>query len=256
MGAGISTNAGIPDYRSTTGIFTQMKHKYGMSQPEDLFTPQYFNRIQTDPIYQKFILSIKQAKPTIGHLFCVWLHEKGWLRRVYTQNTDGLHQAAGLPNDMVVEYHGSLLQNDVLLYGDEIKQSTIDSVITDFVTPVKPVDLLIVLGSSLQVSSFCALPNLVTKACPRVLVDLYPSNAMTNSWSKLPVNYDDVGHSGISSKSHTTFRSGRRRINVTLRSLWARKDACGQCSKYKEQYIIVGDIDDWASSIMRHGDER
>lgn len=98
-GAGISTNAGIPDYRSANGMLR-------------MFT----NSQISDELYNK----MKNAKPTIGHNFCKYLHDKGWLRRVYTQNIDGLHQKAGLSEDMIVEFHGSIYKNNVVLYDQPI----------------------------------------------------------------------------------------------------------------------------------------
>jgi NAD-dependent deacetylase len=101
-GAGISTESGIPDYRSQGGIW-------------DKFRPVYFDEFMSSrearaeywrrwvELYQ----GILRAKPNPAHLALAELHEKGLLQAVVTQNVDGLHQDSGLPDDKIIELHGN-----------------------------------------------------------------------------------------------------------------------------------------------------
>ena len=245
-GAGASTNSGIPDYRSPTGLFAAMMKLYNVSSPEEIFTRSFQDShdLANDPVYQDHMKGIEEATPCLAHKFCTWLHDKGWLRRVYTQNVDGLHQKAGLPEDTVVEFHGSLTKGNVVMYGETIDQTDIDQVMDDFELNPTPVDMMIAMGTSLQVAPFCAIPNLVHPTCTRVLVDLFPNNAFTNPFSKRARNYDYYSGGGISSSSVATFRKGRKKRRVSLRPQWGRR------SKYKDQYIITSDVDDWVKQVM------
>lgn len=238
-GAGISTNAGIPDYRSSTGLFASIVGQYGLSNPEDVFSRR--SNVDLSPIFEQFT----NAEPTPAHIFCKWLHTQGWLRRVYTQNIDGLHQKAGLPEEMVVEFHGSIKESNVTLYGDTIQTSVIEQTVEDFELNPIPVDLIIVMGTSLQVAPFCAIPNLVLPTCPRVLVDLCPSNAFRNSFVKRKPTYDCMYDcSAPAPRSTCTFRKGRRKRVVSLRPQWVGR------SKWTTQYIIAMDCDAWVQSIL------
>ncbi len=101
-GAGISTESGIPDYRSKGGI-------------RDKFRPVYFDEFmssrdarieywrQKSELYQDLV----KAEPNPAHLAIARLHHMGMLESVITQNIDGLHQESGLPDDLVIELHGS-----------------------------------------------------------------------------------------------------------------------------------------------------
>lgn len=224
-GAGVSTNSGIPDFRSKDGLLS----KYS----DELIT-------KTSPLYIDVINKINKASPSSSHKFCNWLNDNNWLRRVYTQNIDGLHQEAGLSEDMVVEYHGSAAKDNVVFMGDNIQEEVKNKVILDFVDNPIPIDLLIVLGSSLQVAPFCALPNLVPKSCTRVLVDLCPENAFTNYWSKIKCTPIDMYNNKISPKSDIKICNRK----VSLRPQW------GNHSKWKSQHIVTNDCDVWVDSIM------
>jgi len=101
-GAGISTESGIPDYRSQGGIW-------------DKFRPVYFDEFMSSKearteywrrwveLYQ----GIVRAQPNPAHLALAKLHENGLLRAVITQNVDGLHQESGLPAEKIIELHGN-----------------------------------------------------------------------------------------------------------------------------------------------------
>lgn len=107
-GAGVSTESGIPDFRSSTGLFNEklnmtftpeqlVSHSFYMRYPE-----QFFNFYKEKLIYES-------AKPNAGHLALAKLEEMGKLKAIVTQNIDGLHQAAGSKN--VFELHGSIHRN-------------------------------------------------------------------------------------------------------------------------------------------------
>lgn len=104
-GAGVSTESGIPDFRSVDGLYNQ-KWSY---PPEEILSASFFAR---DPAeYYRFHrekLVIEGVKPNRAHLRLAELEKEGKLRAVITQNIDGLHQAAGSQN--VLELHGSILR--------------------------------------------------------------------------------------------------------------------------------------------------
>ena len=102
-GAGVSTESGIPDFRSPGGIWS----KY---DPRELT----FQRFLADPEVRKLRwkmfmenAAMWEAKPNPAHLACAELFRLGKLRAVITQNIDGLHQDAGVPAEKVVELHGT-----------------------------------------------------------------------------------------------------------------------------------------------------
>ena len=107
-GAGVSTESGIPDFRSVDGLYNQ-KYDY---PPEQMLSHTFFERKAEDfyRFYRDKILSYAvSAKPNAAHRKLAELEEKGILSAVVTQNIDGLHQAAGSKN--VLELHGSTLRN-------------------------------------------------------------------------------------------------------------------------------------------------
>jgi len=106
-GAGISTSAGVPDFRSpSAGLYFKIR-KYNLPYPEAVFDGGYFRH---DPVpFYSLVRDIYPERlcPTDTHKFFTLLHKKGILRRVYTQNIDALEFLAGLPEDKVVEAHGT-----------------------------------------------------------------------------------------------------------------------------------------------------
>ncbi|MCL2672037.1 MAG: NAD-dependent protein deacylase [Clostridiales bacterium] len=103
-GAGVSTESGIPDFRSAAGLYAA-QNVYGYP-PEELLSRRFFER-ETALFfrYYKENLIAKDAKPNAAHLALTELERRGLLRAVVTQNIDGLHQAAG--SQKVLELHGS-----------------------------------------------------------------------------------------------------------------------------------------------------
>ncbi len=174
-GAGLSTESGIPDFRSADGIY-KAQTAYGHS-PEVLLSHDFFWR-HTDVFYdyyRKFLL-YPNAKPNKAHKALAQLEKDGKLTAVITQNIDGLQQAAGSQN--VLELHGSVHRNyctkcrtfypmeyilesegvptcscggvikpDVVLYGEGLETKTLVSAVTH----IQRADTLIVGGTSLVV---------------------------------------------------------------------------------------------------------
>lgn len=107
-GAGVSTESGIPDFRSENGVFNSMQ-KYGET-PEKLVSHSYFiNHTKEFYQYYKENLIFNDAKPNKAHIALAKLEEIGKLKAVITQNIDGLHQKAGSKN--VLELHGNADRN-------------------------------------------------------------------------------------------------------------------------------------------------
>ena len=104
-GAGVSTESGIPDFRSVDG----QKKKKWKYPPEEILSATFFSR-HPDEYYRfhREKLVIEGVKPNRAHLRLAQLEQEGKLRAVITQNIDGLHQAAGSKN--VLELHGSILR--------------------------------------------------------------------------------------------------------------------------------------------------
>ena len=102
-GAGISTAAGIPDFRGPKGLYVTRQY-----DPERTFDISYFDR---DPGYffafaRDFVQLVERIRPTLSHRFLAELEARGKLTAVITQNIDGLHQTAG--SRRVIEVHGSI----------------------------------------------------------------------------------------------------------------------------------------------------
>ena len=152
-GAGVSTESGIPDFRSVDGLYHQ-KYAY---PPETILShtfweenPEEFYRFYRDK------LIVKGAKPNAAHLRLAKLEREGRLKAVVTQNIDGLHQAAG--SRTVYELHGSTLRNyctecggivkpDVVLYEEGLDEE----VLSGAVNAIRHADTLIIGGTSLVV---------------------------------------------------------------------------------------------------------
>ena len=107
-GAGVSTESGIPDFRSESGIFKSLE-KYG-DTPENLVSHTYYmDHTEEFFEYYKDNLVFKDAEPNPAHLKLAELENAGKLKAVITQNIDGLHQKAG--SKEVLELHGSIHRN-------------------------------------------------------------------------------------------------------------------------------------------------
>ncbi len=105
-GAGVSTESGIPDFRSVDGLY----HQHYDYPPETILSHSFFQRKTSD--FYKFYrnkMICTDAKPNITHKKLAELESKGKLKAVVTQNIDGLHQAAG--SKTIYELHGSVHRN-------------------------------------------------------------------------------------------------------------------------------------------------
>ena len=176
-GAGVSTESGIPDFRSAEGLYVTERNS--KVSPEEILSRDFFLRHPAE-FYQFYFAKLiyPDARPNAAHRALAELERRGKLRAVITQNIDGLHQAAGSRN--VLELHGSLHRNyclscgkpypleyvlahepgvphceqcggvvrpDVVLY-----QETLDeSVLRRSILYISEADVLIVGGTSLQV---------------------------------------------------------------------------------------------------------
>lgn len=133
-GAGISTGCGIPDFRSEGGLFEQIRERRGARFPKlqkmpELVLHRSFARkypelwtTEVDP----WLKSIKtDACPSAMHRVCATLAKAGLVKRIYTQNIDGLHthKTLQMPEGTVVECHGSISRNDVVLYDDPLPET-------------------------------------------------------------------------------------------------------------------------------------
>ena len=173
-GAGVSTESGIPDFRSVDGLYNQqydyppetiLSHSFYRSKPEEFYR-----------FYRNKMLCL-DAEPNITHIMLAELEKAGKCKGIVTQNIDGLHQKAGSKN--VMELHGSVLRNycehcnafmsaedilhsegvprckecggpvkpDVVLYEEGLNQKTLQ----DAVYYISQADMLIVGGTSLAV---------------------------------------------------------------------------------------------------------
>ena len=181
-GAGVSTASGIPDFRSTDGLYNQ---QYAWP-PETILSHTFFEETPEEfyRFYQDKMLCL-EAQPNTCHLRLAELEQEGHLRSVVTQNIDGLHQAAG--SRRVWELHGSVLRNycqkcgkshdvfymkeaagvprcqvcggmlkpDVVLYEEGLDTD----VITGAVNDISQADMLIIGGTSLVVYPAAGLIN-------------------------------------------------------------------------------------------------
>ena len=181
-GAGVSTESGIPDFRSVDGLYHQ---KYDQP-PETILSHTYFVRNTQDfyRFYRDKMLCL-DAKPNAAHLKLAQLERAGKLKAVVTQNIDGLHQQAG--SRTVYELHGSVHRNyctkcrafygvdfikdgedvpgcpvcgglvkpDVVLYEEGLDQDTIEGA----VRAIAQADMLIIGGTSLVVYPAAGLIN-------------------------------------------------------------------------------------------------
>ncbi|NXE43389.1 SIR2 deacetylase, partial [Ptilorrhoa leucosticta] len=114
VGAGISTSAGIPDFRSPgTGLYSNLQ-SYNLPYPEAIFEIGFFKK-HPEPFFALAReLYPGQFKPTVCHYFMRLLQDKGLLLRCYTQNIDTLERVAGLDPELLVEAHGTFFTSHCL----------------------------------------------------------------------------------------------------------------------------------------------
>ncbi|XP_019640899.1 PREDICTED: NAD-dependent protein deacetylase sirtuin-2-like isoform X1 [Branchiostoma belcheri] len=202
-GAGISTSAGIPDFRSPgTGLYDNLQ-KYNLPSPQAIFEIGFFKE-NPEPFFALAKeLYPGKFKPTWCHYFIKLLSLKGLLLRNFTQNIDTLERVAGVPAGAMVEAHGTfytahclgecrkeytqewvkekvfndevprcpecdgVVKPDIVFFGEAMPAKFFPSVLADF----PRCDLLIVMGTSLQVQPFASLVDRVPETCPRLLIN-------------------------------------------------------------------------------------
>ncbi len=177
-GAGVSTESGIPDFRSARGIFQDLKKKFEVP-PEVVLSYSYFieNPGSFYAYYRKYLVH-RDARPNDCHNALAALEKAGRLKTVITQNVDNLHQLAG--NNRVIELHGNvgrsyciqcrkqfdldyildrsvevprceecggLVKPDVIMYGERLDERIIEAAID----ALRSAEVLIIIGTSLVV---------------------------------------------------------------------------------------------------------
>jgi len=181
---------------------------------------------------------------------------QGWLRRVYTQNVDGLHSypELGLPAELVVECHGALRDGSIVMYEDPMPSGFDSACKLDFPRiPREPnVDLLLVFGTSLQVAPFCAVPNMAPHGCTRVLVNLCLSHCMVNAFSRRRqssyYSSDDLNGRCF---APATARLGDWK-DVSLRPMWQDRKA----SQKWPQLLVEGECDAFVKRFFASSEAR
>ena len=204
-GAGMSTESGIPDYRSPGGVWTKV-------EPPTLreFLSGLEGRRRYWDYYREFFPVFQRAKPHPGHLALGRLHAAGRLAGVVTQNVDGLHQAGGVPGERVWELHGNVFGSACLGCGRHevataqlLEACVVRGVIPQCplcAGPLKPrtisfgqsldrqllaqaaelcsrADLLLVVGSSLVVTPAAELPRITLRQGGQVaILNQQPTN--------------------------------------------------------------------------------
>ena len=121
-GAGVSTESGIPDFRSPGGIWERF-------DPNEFIFDRFLASERVREKYWKFhteiYYSMINAQPNPAHRACVDLDRRGKLDCVITQNIDNLHQRAGLPDEKVIELHGNALKVNCLSCGKDYDRKTV-----------------------------------------------------------------------------------------------------------------------------------
>ncbi|XP_064121448.1 NAD-dependent protein deacetylase sirtuin-3-like [Macrobrachium nipponense] len=203
-GAGISTPSGIPDFRTPgTGLYDNLQ-KYNLPYPEAIFDIHYF---MMDP--RPFIALAQELypgvnyKPNIAHYFIRLLFENQKLQKLYTQNIDGLERMAGIPETKLMEAHGTFATASCTLCskiypGEKVKEAILNGEVPlcletkckgkvkpdivffgenlpmqfwNYHTEVHFTDLLLVIGTSLEVYPFAGIADAVSRQTPRVLIN-------------------------------------------------------------------------------------
>jgi NAD-dependent deacetylase len=125
-GAGISTESGIPDFRSPGGIWT----KYAPIEFADFLASEEMRR---ESWRRKFATDavMRQAEPNAGHRAVARLVERGRCSAVITQNVDGLHQKSGVPDSQVIELHGNATYATCLDCGERHALDHIEAIFAD-----------------------------------------------------------------------------------------------------------------------------
>lgn len=210
-GAGVSTESGIPDFRSVDGLYNQ-KYKY---PPEEILSHTFFlNNPKEFYRFYKDKMIVKGVKCNFAHIFLKKLEDMGKLKAIVTQNIDGLHSEAG--NKIVYELHGSIKRNhcmkchrfydedyiinsvdiphcscggiikpDVVLYEEPLDEK----VMLNSINAIENADCLIVGGTSLQVYPAAGLVRYFNG---KYLVLINKDSTSLDTYANLVIN-DKIG---------------------------------------------------------------
>ena len=202
VGAGISTSAGIPDFRSKTGLFKQLQDKYNLSSPEEFFLKQTF--LEKPQYFYEFtkLFDLSKINSTITHKFMKFFVDKNIVKYIYTQNIDGLEIKAKIPNDKLIFAHGNFYNGhcakcnkeidiqkinegiekgeiyycpeckgpckpNVVFYGESLPQRFFEKL-----QECKDVDLIIIMGTSLKVQPFASIPYLTNPKADILVINM------------------------------------------------------------------------------------
>lgn len=220
--------AGIPDFRTPgTGLYDNLQ-SYNLPYPSAIFEIDY---LLANP--KPFFALAKDLypgsfKPTPCHYFIKLLDEKGLLQRHYTQNIDTLERIAGITPEKIVECHGTFFTNhcmkcrqeytmawmkekifqdviptcecggivkpDIIFFGESLSDSFYVLPMIDF----KECDLLIIMGTSLEVQPFASLVERVNRSCVRLLINREPVGKIVNPLRSLlfgqGLSFDEPGN--------------------------------------------------------------
>lgn len=196
-GAGISTESGVPDFRSPDGVWARNRTVYF-----DEFLSSEAGRVEYWRQKVEGWPAMRAARPNAGHYAFVALHEQGRLAALITQNIERLHQRSGLPGDLVLELHGTTTEAVCLSCGDRIpsdeacrrvaggelaprctacggllKPATVSfgqalphDVMARAEAAARSCDLLLAVGSSLVVEPAASLPRIASGAGARLII--------------------------------------------------------------------------------------
>lgn len=231
-GAGISTAAGIPDFRSPgTGLYDNLQ-KYDLPTPQAVFEINFFRSNPAPFFTLAKELYPGKFQPTISHYFIKLLSDKGLLQRNYTQNIDTLERVAGIPQEKIIEAHGSfhtahcvgcqkeyphewirdevfadripycskcegVVKPDIVFFGESLPERFHKHVTKD----MSKCDLLIVMGTSLVVQPFASLVDRVPETTPRLLINKEKSGQQVDFFTLLM-----GGKSGFQFDSEDNYR--------------------------------------------------
>ncbi|XP_034436999.1 NAD-dependent protein deacetylase sirtuin-3, mitochondrial isoform X1 [Hippoglossus hippoglossus] len=220
-GAGISTPSGIPDFRSPgSGLYDNLR-QYDLPYAEAIFEIGFFHQNPHPFFALAKELYPGNYQPNLTHHFVRLLQKKGQLLRMYTQNIDGLERLAGIPPELLVEAHGTfatatctvclrkyeghdlrpdvmsgivpkcptckgVVKPDIVFFGEELPRHFF-KYLTDF--PLA--DLLIIMGTSLEVEPFASLAGAVRSSVPRLLINRDPVGPF--AWSRRPQDVLQLG---------------------------------------------------------------
>ena len=207
VGAGISTTAGIPDFRSNTGLFKQLQDKYNLTRPEEFFDINLFRK---NPYYfYEFtkLFDLSKTKPTLTHKFIAYMLYKNYAKYLFTQNIDGLEDKAKIPHDKIIFAHGTFSEAhcpnckididikkmneyiekgeilecekckgpckpNVVFYGENLPKRFFEKM-----KECEDCDLVLIMGTSLLVQPFASIPDVMKR----------------DTW-KVAINKDKIGY--------------------------------------------------------------